>query len=962
MSPHFATSALYQLKRGCGYPPPDVIARLKTFGLFRNRSQRRGTCAQRIIPVIAANKSETGKKPAPSKPYKHFEVPRVWYDLPSLFMSNVTSLCNKFDEVVTTVKTVSADVVAITEAWQIVPETCKIDNFHMFHQLRTDRRGGGVVFFCRKELNPSNLHVDVPEGVEALWVKVNPPSHPRHTAAIIYCVIYHPPRSPTGHTLIEHLINTSDTLRARFPAAKLVLCGDFNELDTSEIQDQLNLSQIVDFPTHEGHTLDLIISDLSEQYLPPQPLPPVGRSKHLSIFWSPAPTTTQQRGTTTRTYRPLTDSAVRQFGQWVVRYPWTEVLTVDDVCTKWDNYVSTTTQAYHHFFPTKRMTMHSSDVPWITPRVKRLMQQRNRAFYIDSSLYRTLRNKVIREIRSAKKSFYPTKIHHLKQASISQWFTKVKDLCGIKKQSSSLSCIADLTCEEAAARINDHFSSICQTLPSLNPTHLPAYLPAPSPPPTVEEYEVCNKLLSFKATRSTTPVDLPVKIYQEFAVELATPLCSIINASISQSKCPSDWKTSFVTPIPKTPSPQSLNDLRPIAITPLPSLLCEDFIFNWAYSNIANVIDPQQFGNMKTSSTTHCLVSFLDFIYKNLEKRKTSVALAFIDFRKAFDLVDHTIIINKAIKMGLHPNLVSWLANFISERRQAVRYQGCVSPHQHLTCGVPQGTKMGPLCFLLLINDALTETPFRWKYVDDSTVGVTVNNGSPDYTPLQDILDRLQAWTAKNNVTINGNKTVVMHISTSTTQVPPPAVRIGAHHLQVVESTKLLGVTVDCKLNWKQHVNNTVKSASYKLYMLRRLKSLGMPQRELKSIFTIFILPKLAYASPAWSSSLSLTQQRQLERVQKRACRVILGDSYTTYEEALTTLELTTLSERHLHILRQFGTRLLTHPRHRQLLPEENPRPRHAVRHHNKIKPIRAVTDRYKKSAVPTIVKLINYS
>lgn len=131
----------------------------------------------------------------------------------------------------------------------------------------------------------------------------------------------------------------------------------------------------------------------------------------------------------------------------------------------------------------------------------------------------------------------------------------------------------------AAEIINNHFATICQTLPSLDPTLLPAYQPSPSPPPIVQPFQVANKLLKFKSTRSITPVDLPLKIYKEFAIELATPLCSIINASLQTYKCPTDWKIALVTPIPKTPSPQSLSDLRPIAITPIPSLICEDFIF-----------------------------------------------------------------------------------------------------------------------------------------------------------------------------------------------------------------------------------------------------------------------------------------------------------------------------------------------------------------------------------------------
>ncbi|MCP5014880.1 MAG: hypothetical protein GY938_06290, partial [Ketobacter sp.] len=357
----------------------------------------------------------------------------------------------------------------------------------------------------------------------------------------------------------------------------------------------------------------------------------------------------------------------------------------------------------------------------------------------------------------------------------------------------------------------------------------------------------------------------------------------------------------------------------------------------------------------------HCLTSFLDFIHQNLDKRNTSLAVAFINFRKAFDLVDHTIIIRKAITLGLQPNLVSWLADFLSDRSQAVRYQGSVSTPQHLTCGVPQGTKMGPLCFLILINDALNDTQHRWKYVDDSTVGMTVDNRAPDYTSLQSTLDTLQTWTVDNNVTINHTKSVVMHFNTAKKQVQPPSVSIGPHPLHVVQSVKLLGITLDDKLNWKKHVSTTVKAASYRLYMLRRLRTLGTPTTELRSIYNTFILPKLMYASPAWSSSINVTQKRQLERVQKRACRIILGQSYLNYENALTTLNLPNLTVLHLDALKRFGMNLLSNPRHQNLLPARLSPSTRTTRHHNTLEPIKAPrTDRYKNSAIPTIVSIIN--
>ena len=645
MTVTYSRAALYTLRKGCGYPDSDVIVKLKEQKLFHARSRKKCRKNPKIIETVITTRRRR-KCPIASSSYIQ-EIPRLWYSLPTLLLSNVTSLSNKIEELTVTARTVNAGVLAITEAWQIIPETSTISDYILFHRLRTNKRGGGVALYCHKELCPHQLDVRVPDEVEVLWVRITPPSHPRQVASVIYCVVYHPPRCRTKEVLMQHLIYTSDFLRTKYPCAKLVLCGDFNEIKDEELQDPLQLSQVVKFPTHGRNTLDKIFTDVGEQYLPPIPLPPLGRSAHLSVCWAPTPTTRHRQQTVTKTYRPLVDSGIRLFGQWISQHPWMEVLSFADVQSKWDNYHQTITEAYHHFFPEKTVSLHPADAPWITHRVKRLMQQRNRAHHRrNTDLYKQLRNKIIREIRAAKKAHYPTKLRHLKQTNICQWYSKIRTLIGSQKQNfTSFPCVNQLTNDEAAQTINNHFASICQKLPQLDPSCLPAFLPAPSPPDTVHEYEVARSLQNLQAKRSITPIDIPVKLYKEFSVELSLPLCSIINASLSQSKCPIDWKTSYITPIPKKPNPHSLNELRPIAITPIPSLICEGFVFNRAYTDIARSIDPLQFGNMKSSSTTHCLVSLLDYIYHTLDSRRSvSVALAFVDFTKAFDLVNHNVV------------------------------------------------------------------------------------------------------------------------------------------------------------------------------------------------------------------------------------------------------------------------------------------------------------------------------
>lgn len=180
----YATKTLYRLRRSATYPEVNVTVKLKALHLFRSRSTRQGRSLKKRILVITTSRN----KPLPKqdKPYKYFEVPGLRYALPSLFLSNVTSLNNKLDEVITTSNTINVDVAATTEAWQITPETCNISGYQLFHRLRTGRRGGGLVVWCRSDLLPTLLPVDPPEGVEALWVRFNSPSYHRLAASIIH--------------------------------------------------------------------------------------------------------------------------------------------------------------------------------------------------------------------------------------------------------------------------------------------------------------------------------------------------------------------------------------------------------------------------------------------------------------------------------------------------------------------------------------------------------------------------------------------------------------------------------------------------------------------------------------------------------------------------------------------------------------------------------------------------------
>ena len=254
----------------------------------------------------------------------------------------------------------------------------------------------------------------------------------------------------------------------------------------------------------------------------------------------------------------------------------------------------------------------------------------------------------------------------------SKWFNKIKKSLWSKQGAAHPPCLNNLSSQDAANEAITHFAFICQRLSDLDLTQLPAYLPMQTTTTILQEYQLYMKIKESKTKRAITPIDLPMPLFKEFAPELSKPLTSIINASLQQGKASSHWKTTYVTPVPKKPSPAILDETRPVSITCLPSLLCESFVADWAYTDLYPNLEPQ-YGNITATSTSHYLISLLNYIYHNLERRKTSLVITLIDFSKAFHLVDHTTAISKAATHGIRVWIVITFANFLTSRCQTIR-------------------------------------------------------------------------------------------------------------------------------------------------------------------------------------------------------------------------------------------------------------------------------------------------
>ena len=338
--------------------------------------------------------------------------------LPSFLLINARSLLHKIDDLTALLSANPVDFVAITESWlhkDIEDSLLHINGFNLFRKGRTTRRGGGVCVFLRDEL-PCTRRCDFENNdFECLLLFLCPKRLPRPLTGIAVSIVYHPANlnAQEHKDLNEYLINTTDLIRNKYPDHGVFPLGDFNDFDTRNLTSNQNLKQVVKQPTRGSTILDLIVTNLDKIYSSPTIVAPLGSSDHSIIQWFPLSERPANDVKPVKQFvRRYTRSALDSFGRWITTRDWFSELgpnmSVDSLTQSFSNQI---TEAIDLIFPQKSVNRHPTDKPWITPEIKLLIMDRQRAFHSNNlPLWRSLKQKVQKEITARKKKFYKNKV------------------------------------------------------------------------------------------------------------------------------------------------------------------------------------------------------------------------------------------------------------------------------------------------------------------------------------------------------------------------------------------------------------------------------------------------------------------------------------------------------------------------------------------------------------------------
>lgn len=791
----------------------------------------------------------------------------------------------------------------------------------LFRRDRIEGTWGGVLVWVSDSLLATR-RTDLETGdIESIWLECV-----AGNKKFLYCGVYRPPSSPVAfwETLQVNLDNAKT-----FLGCNILLSGDLNAdavTNPSHHTHMLTLANNnhlkihVDKPTRitprSKSILDQFISTPPDLVKNVDVLTPVTTSDHSVIVCD-----LSFKTHTPKSYKRKVwyyDKAdFDGFREALMYTDWSNCFLSADPDTMCETWTRQFLKICAEFIPNNVVTIRQNDKPFFNKHLRRKKRSLERVHRkarrsgeeSDWADYRRLRNEYISNLREAKANYMDDLENILNESSSlnpKKWWRISKQMLGIndsygypvldaggRAESNAqvkASMFNNYFLSQSSLNINDH---ICieedDILMNMGLNNI-----------SVTKDDVTDLINCIDVTKACGPDGISPRMIREAGSSISEPLNKIFNECLKTGKMPRMWKQAHVIPIYKKGSRNLVDNYRPVSLLSCIGKLFERIVFKYLFNYLRDndILSRFQSGFMPGDSTVNQLVHLYHIFSEALDQRKI-VRVVFCDISKAFDRVWHDGLIYKLKRIGITGGLLSWFQNYLSDRYQRVVIDGAASPLGRIEAGVPQGSVLGPLLFLVYINDIVDDIQSNIRlFADDTSVYVIVDEDQlEDGTRmLNSDLEKMESWASQWFVKFSVPKTKSMTISNKSKHDVPPLSMKG-DVLSDTTQHKHLGITLNSSLTWSTHITELCNTASRRVDLLSRLR-FKLNRTTLDLMYKTFVRPCMEYGCVIWDGCTQADADR-LEAVQLRAGRLVSGAvKYTSHSLIYEELGWETLRAR----------------------------------------------------------------
>ena len=862
----------------------------------------------------------------------------------STYSHNIRSINGHWEDfldIIDSIQPHNFSVIALQEIWS-VQKTYSIPGYEKLEFLTRDKNGppnpncgGGVGLFVHSKFKDyeilNNESIFIPHVYESIWIKIKM----KQGADKIIGNIYRPNTAPRAN--LEQAIEIHSQILDK------ILNDESHRNCDIQILSDFNLNML-NFETH-NLTNDYINLLISKSFLPVITLPTRVKQQSATLIdhiWTNKVTTSYKSGIILNSLsdhfpvvyfeegkqqkiqlpdnitRKIDSNTILSFCNLLKSTSWSNVLREPDPKNAFTNFFEKINSARDLAFPeirVKSKLIKFKHNPWMSQGLKISKKQKDRLCAKkvkrptegNINSYKRF-NKVYNKVRrAAKKLYYEKQFKKFTNDSKKTW-SVIKEVIGSSKQKDQLPNFFSKNNQiindslEIANGFNTFFAGIGPKLASeIQPSDInyETFLSDRNPNSfqfsRISEIDILGICRKLKPKLSSGADFISTKLLKDIAPLIITPLHYLINLSLETGYVPKEFKVAKIVPVFKEGDCHDFNNYRPISLLSSFSKLMEKIVAKQLlrFLHIHNIIYKHQYGFRAKHNTSHPVLQFSEKIYNALNQKPSAKTLAiFIDLKKAFDTVDHTILLNKMAHYGIRNAANTWFRNYLDSREQFVTINGIQSVKKEIICGVPQGSVLGPLLFLIFINDLPNSTQFlTLLFADDTTFQISGVDTDQLFMLANSELEKSSVWFRANKLTLNVKKTKYMIFSDQNLTTIPNKLQIGSQIIEQVGTNckekyfKFVGHVIDDKFSWEGHVQHITKKLASANFGINSSKNF-LPMQIRKTLYYSLFESHLNFGNLLWGCA-NKKSINKIENLQKKCIRNVALKNFRAHTEPI---------------------------------------------------------------------------